>query len=67
MPPHLVIGLYDTWDTKGSHGPVCFSHPGSGFDFFPIKLFFYQRGLQPNTEVIFWGTGRGIVDFYKQA
>ena len=25
--PHM-IGLDGTWDTKGSHGPVCFHQPG---------------------------------------
>ena len=30
VPPPLVICLYYNWDTKGSHGPVCFSHPGAG-------------------------------------
>ena len=30
MPPPLVIGLDDTWDTKGSHVPLCFSQPGAG-------------------------------------
>ena len=26
----LVIGLDDTWDTKGSHRPVCFPQLGAG-------------------------------------
>ena len=30
VPLPLVIGLDDNWDTKGSHGPVCFSQPGAG-------------------------------------
>ena len=65
----IVIGLDDTWDTKGSLGPVCFSQPGAGSEksVCYIKLCFCQRGIQPNTTVIFWGTGRGIVDFDKQA
>ena len=29
VPPLLVIFLDDTWYTKGSHGPVCFSHQGA--------------------------------------
>ena len=30
VPPPLVICIYYTWYTNGSHGPVCFSHPGAG-------------------------------------
>ena len=30
VTPPLVIFLDYTWDTKGSHGPVCFPHPGAG-------------------------------------
>ena len=65
----FVTGFGDTWDTKGSHGPVCFSQPGagSGKRVCSIKLCFCQRVIQPNITVIFGGTGRGIVDFYKQA
>ena len=69
MPLHLVIGLDETWDTKVSHGYVCFTRPGAGYeDFFcSIKLCFCQSGIQPKFTVVFWGTGRGIVDFDKQA
>ena len=64
----LVICLDDTWDTKVSHGPVCFSQPGAGSEkHCSIKICFYQRGIQPNITVIFWGTGRGIVDFDKHS
>ena len=31
VPPPLVICPDYTWDTKGSHVPVCFSHPGAGY------------------------------------
>ena len=30
VPPPLVICLDYTWDTKGTHGHVCFSHPCAG-------------------------------------
>ena len=30
VPPPLVIFIDYTWDTKGSHGPMCFSNPGAG-------------------------------------
>ena len=30
VPLPLVIGIDDTWDTKGSHGPVCFYQPYYG-------------------------------------
>ena len=63
----LLIGLYDTRDTKVSHGPVYFSQPDAGSKKKPIKLCFFQSGIQTNITVIFWGTGRGIVDFDKQA
>ena len=32
-----------------------------------VKIFFCQIGIQPNITVIFWGTGRSITDFEKQA
>ena len=32
VPPPLVIVFDDTWDTKGIHGPVCFSQPGDGYE-----------------------------------
>ena len=39
MPLPLVIGLGETWDTKGSYGPVCFPQPGAGYEkrFFPLN------------------------------
>ena len=69
VPPPPVIGLYDTWDTKNSHGPVCFYNPGagSGKNVCSIKLCICKNGITPNIMVIFWGTGRGIVDFDKQS
>ena len=69
VPIPLVIGLDDNWDKKVSHGPVCFSHPGagSGKSVCSIKLCFCQHGIQQNITVIFWVTGRGIVDFYKKS
>ena len=69
VPLPRVIVLYDTWDKKFSHGPVCFYQPGDGSEkrFCSIKLCFRQNGIQPNIAVIFWGTGRGVVDFDKQA
>ena len=33
-----MIGLDDNWDTKGTCGPVCFSHPGAGSDLFFVLL-----------------------------
>ena len=64
-----MIGIDDTWDTKGSHGPVCFTQPGAVFEknVCSIKLCFCQSGIQPNITVIFGGKGRGNVDFDKQA
>ena len=46
-----------------------FYHTGAGSEksFCSIKLCFYQRGIQPNISFIFWGTGRSIEDFDKQA
>ena len=69
MPLPIVIGLNETWDTKGIHEPVCFSQLGAGSEksVCSIKLCFYQRIKQPNITVIFGGTGGSIVDFYKQA
>ena len=64
--PLILIFLDDTWDTKSSHGPVCFSHPSDGsWEKMFHKLFFRQRVIQLNIVVIFWGTGRSIADFYK--
>ena len=65
----FVTGFGDTWDTKGSHGPVCFSHPGAGYEkrVCPIKLCFRQCGIKPNSTVIIGLTGRGTLDFDKQA
>ena len=64
----IVIGLDETWDTKGIHGPVCFSQPGASSEKkCSIKLCFFHRGIQPNITVVICGTGRGFVDFYKQA
>ena len=69
MKVPIVIGLDDTWDKEGSYGPVCFSHPGAGSEkrFCSIKLYFCQRKIQPNITVTLWGTGKGIIDFDKQA
>ena len=68
MPLPIVIGLDDILYTKGSHGPVCFSQPGTGSEksVCSIKLWFCQSGIQPNITVIFMVTVIGIVDFYKQ-
>ena len=65
----LVIDLDDTYYTIGSHGHVCFSQPGAGSEknVCSIKLCFCKRGIKPNITVLFWGTGRGIVFFDKQA
>ena len=62
VPPPLVICLDYTWDTKCSHGPVCFYRQGagSGGKKCNIKLCFCQRGIQPNIAVIFQGTGEII-------
>ena len=67
VPPPLVIFLDYTWDKKDSHGPVCFSHTGtgSGGGKFNIKLYFRQRGIQPNIAVIFRLTGGSIEKFDK--
>ena len=62
----LVIGLDETWDTEGSHGPVRFPQSGAGSEkkcF--MKLCLYHSGIQPNITVIFWVTGKGIVYFYN--
>ena len=64
-----MIGLDETWDTKGSHGLVCFSQTGAGSEnnVCSIKLYLYQRVIQPNITVIFGGTGIIILDSDKQA
>ena len=69
VPLLIVIGVDENWDTKGSHGHVCFYHPGAGSDtiFCSVKLCLYQHGIQPNITVIIWVTGKGIVDFDKEA
>ena len=63
-----MIGLDDTWDIKGIHGPVCFSQPGAGSEksFCYIKLCFRQRGIQPKIAFIFRGKWRSIVNIDKQ-
>ena len=68
VPLPLVIGLGDTWDTKGNHRPVCLTQTvaGSGFFCF-VKLCFRQRVIQPNIAVIWQVTVRGIADFDKQS
>ena len=68
MPLPIVIGLDDTWYTKGSHGPVCFFQPltGSGKSVCSIKLYLFQRGILPNSKVIFWGKERVTLDFDKK-
>ena len=59
VPPPLVIVFDYTWDTKGIHGPVCFSQPGDGYENkCYIKLCFCQREIQPNTSVLFVLQGR---------
>ena len=67
MPPPIVICLDNTWDTKDSHGPLCFCHPGSGSGKIncSIKLCFRHREIQPKIAVIFRGTGRNIADYDK--
>ena len=68
VPLPILIGIYDTCDTKGIHIPVClFPRQVLVLTKKSIKLCFCQRGIQPNITLIFWGTGRGIVDFDKQA
>ena len=69
MPLPIVICLDDTWDTKCSHGTVCFSQPGAGSEkrFCSVELCICQCGIQPNITVIFGGTGKVIVDFDKQS
>ena len=69
MPLPSLIGIDETWDTKGIHGPVCFYYPGAGFEkiFCHIKLCFHQNGIQPNISANFQEKGRGITDFDKQA
>ena len=62
-----MIFFDGTWDKKGIHKPVCFSHPGASSKKQFVKLCFHKRVIQPNIEVIFQGTGRIISDFYKQA
>ena len=32
VPPPIVIGIYDTWDTKGMHGHVRVYNTGAGSD-----------------------------------
>ena len=32
VPAPLLIVFDDNWDTKGIHGPVCFSQPGDGYE-----------------------------------
>ena len=66
VPPPLLICLDDTWDTTGSHKPVCFSHPGAGSGGRSIKICFCQRGIQPKIAVIFLGTARSIEDFINK-
>ena len=67
VPLPIVIVLDDTWDTRGSHGPVCYSQPGDGSEnIFSVKLLFFQRGIKPNFAVNFGGTVRVIVDFDKK-
>ena len=62
-----MIGIDSIWYTKGSHGPECFSQTGAGSekDFCSIKICLCGSGIQLNITVIFWGTGRAIVDFDK--
>ena len=39
VPLPLIIVIDETWDTKGSHEPLYFSHPGAGSEkgFVPLK------------------------------
>ena len=69
VPLPFVFVLDKTRDIKGIHGYVCFSQLGSGSEnrFCSITLCLCQRGIQPNITVVFWGTGKGIVDFYKKS
>ena len=69
MTPLIVNDFDGTLDTKVIHGTVYFSHTGAGFDkrFFPIKLCFYQHGIQPSIAYIFLDTGKRIADVEKQA
>ena len=67
VPLSLVIGLDDTWYTKGSHVSVFFFQPvtGAGKSICSIKFYLCQRRIRPNITVIFWGTERGTLDFDK--
>ena len=69
LPPHLVIGIDDTWYTKEIHGHVHVSQSDSGSNkmFCSVKICFRQRGIKPNIAFILWGTCMGIKDFDKQS
>ena len=60
VPPPLVVGLDDTWDTKGKHGNVRVSQSGAGSD----KLFLHLT-LLPSA----WNTTKDCVinkPFFKR-
>ena len=69
MPLPVLIVLDDTWYKKVIHGPVCVYHPGDGYykHVCSIKLVFRRHGIQPQVAVIFWVTGKIIMDFEKQS
>ena len=64
----LVIGIFDTWDKKVSHGPVYFYQPGYGYgkSFCSVKLCFLQLIIQRNAAVIFHVTEKGLAYSDKQ-
>ena len=64
----LVIGIDETWDTTGIHGPVSLSQQVLVLTKkSPIKLQFCQHGIQQHISVIFGGTRKIIIDFEKQS
>ena len=67
VPPPIMIGLDETWDTKGSHGHVNIYHPGAdSYNYFcSIKTCFCQSVIQPKIAFISWVTGKGITYFEK--
>ena len=60
----IVILFYENWDTKGIHGPVCGSYPGTGSDKRPppLKICFLQSGIKPNIALIIQRTGNRVED-----
>ena len=62
VPPPLVICIDYNWDTKVSHGPVCFYHPGAGSRGGNVTLSSDSVSVEYNQRLqLYFGEQRGVL------